>query len=91
MLMQNWFYQPNMEMFYEYFNEQWFFDKNTKAIYIVDDHDNRIHIEEIQEDNGDYNVYYSKYLEWKSDNMPVRLFVQELERYLVNRTDAELE
>ena len=91
MLMQNWFCQPNMEMFNEYYDHQEFYDKNTKAIYIVEDTNEGVRIREIQENADNYNMHYVKYLEWKSDNMPVKLFVQECERYLTDISDEELE
>ena len=91
MLMQNWFCQPNMEMFYEYFETQKFYDKNTKAIYVVENTGEGTRIREIQEGADNYNMHYVKYLEWKSDNMPVKLFVQECERYIENCTDDELD
>ena len=92
MLMQNWFCQPNMEMFHEYFDVQEFYDKNTKAIYVVSDApDGNITIIEIQEDHADYPLYYNTYLEWKSNNMPVQLFVQECERYLSKLSAEDIE
>ena len=91
MLMQNWFYQPNMEMFYESYDRQEFYDKNTKAIYLVEQTEEGTRIREIQEDANNYNMHYNKYLEWKSDNMPVQLFVQEVNRYLINCSGKEVE
>lgn len=84
MLMQNWFYQPNMEMFYDYGDCQKFYDKNSHAIYVVEETIEGIRIREIQETSDNYNLHYNVYLEWKSDNMPVKLFIQEVERYLCN-------
>jgi len=91
MLMQNWFCQPNMEMFHEYYDHQEFFDKKTKAIYVVESTNEGVRIREIQENADNYNMHYVKYLEWKSENMPVKLFVQECERYLTDMSDEELE
>lgn len=91
MLMQNWFCQPNMEMFYDCGYYQKFYDKNSHAIYIVEETNEGTKIREIKEESDNYNLHYVKYLEWKSDNMPVQLFVQECERFLVKCSDEDLE
>jgi len=91
MLMQNWFCQPNMEMFHEYYDRQEFYDKNTKAIYIVEDTNEGVRIREIQEDADNYNMHYVKYLEWKSDNMPAKLFIQECERYISKLSGEDMD
>ena len=79
-----------MEMFHEDMCEQWFFDKETKCIYLVSDELDDITIVQVEEESEKYPRFYNKYLEWKSNNMPVRLFVQECERYIERCTDEEL-
>lgn len=90
MLKQNWFCKNNMEMFEEYPDEQWFFDKETKCIYLVSDELEDLTIIQIEEESENYQKYYCKYIEWKSDNMPVQLFVQECERYVEKCTEEEM-
>lgn len=82
MLKQNWFCNENMEMFYDCYEVQEFYDKNTKAIYIVEDTEEGTRIREIHEESDNYNDHYNKYIQWKSQNLPVQLFVQECERIL---------
>jgi len=90
MLKQNWFGSKNMEMFHEDMCEQWFFDKETKCIYLVSDELDDITIVQIEEESSTYNKFYNEYLEWKSGNLPVKLFVQECERYVERCTEEEL-
>lgn len=40
MLNQNWFYDKKFVMFNEYFDTQWFFDTESKSIYVVSELDN---------------------------------------------------
>ena len=54
MLMQNWFCQPNMEMFYDRGDFQKFYDKNSHAIYIVEETNEGTKIREIKEESGRY-------------------------------------
>lgn len=90
MLKQNWFYSKNMEMFHEDMCEQWFYDKETKCIYLVSDELDDLTIVQIEEESENYWKYYNIYLEWKSQNLSVRLFVQECERYVEKCTEEEL-
>ena len=90
MLKQNWFCTKNMEMFNEFYCEQWFFDKDTKCVYIVSDKHDDLTIVQITEESEKYWKYYNEYLEWKSDNLPVQLFVQECERYVERCTEEKL-
>jgi len=91
MLKQNWFGSSNMEMFNEYYDVQKFYDKDTKAIYVVEeDLIGHITITEFQEHHEGYVENYNEYLEWKSQNLPVRLFIQECERYVEKCTEEEM-
>lgn len=90
MLMQNWFYQPNMEKFFEYYDEQWFFDKNSKAIYYLSEDKGQLVIREITMDDPDYKIFYDKYLKFKSKDMPIDLFVEEVKRFFCCCSDNEL-
>ena len=90
MLKQNWFYSKNMEMFHENMCEQWFFDKETKCIYLVSDELDDLTIVQIEEESEKYVKFYNEYLEWKSQNLPVRLFIQECDRYVERCTEEEI-
>lgn len=90
MLKQNWFCTKNMEMFYENMREQWFFDKETKCIYLVSDELDDLTIVQIAEDSNQYYKFYNEYLKWKSDNLPLQLFVQECERYIEKCSEDEM-
>lgn len=92
MLRQNWFCQPNMEMFYDCYGEQWFYDKNTKAIYVVSENtDICTSINEYQDGMKDYKLYYAKYIEWKSNNMPVKMFLDEIQKFFCGCSDEEID
>jgi hypothetical protein len=79
-----------MEMFYENMREQWFFDKETKCIYLVSDELDDLTIVQIAEDSNQYYKFYNEYLKWKSDNLPLQLFVQECERYIEKCSEDEM-
>ena len=90
MLKQNWFCSKNMEMFHESMCEQWFFDKETKCIYLVSDELDDLTIVQIEEKSENYCKYYNEYIKWKSQNLPVQIFIQECERYVERCTEKEL-
>lgn len=77
-------------MFHEDMCEQWFFDKETKCIYLVSNELDDIIIVQIEEDSEKYYKFYNEYLKWKSDNLPLQLFIQECERYIEKCSEDEM-
>ena len=75
MLNQNWFFDKKFVKFSEYFDTQWFFDTESKSIYVVSELDNgNIQIIEQNEKKRDvaYPNLYEEYEMFVSENAEVK-------------------
>lgn len=78
MLHENWFMDPKFEMFADYGDTQYFYNKETGIIYIVTDWGNReTKIREITEESSHYITFYERYKAFKQKRYKVTFYMTE--------------
>ena len=80
MLHQNWFMNPQFEMFEDYGESQSFYDKETGIIYVVFEEygmGGSTFIQEITPDSAEHKLNYERYKAFKGITYKVKLVMSD--------------